>query len=108
MVGGWTSFSGRFGHGGYYNAPVEQALPVTCLPGFEGFNRILPRSEAEVLATIGEGEDEHPLMVVWEFGNGRAMAFASDCSPRWAAHFQPWGHYKTFWQQALRWLGRKG
>ncbi len=43
-----------------------------------------------------------------EFGKGRTMAFASDCSPHWAAHFQPWAHYKTFWQQALRWLGAKG
>jgi uncharacterized membrane protein len=141
MVGGWSSFSGRFGHGGYYGTPVEEALPVTCLegiddrvetpegsrvnikkpehpilkgipwkdcPGFEGFNRILPKKGADVLATIGEGADEHPLVVVWEPGKGRAMAFASDCSPHWAAHFQPWPHYKTFWQQAMRWLARQG
>ena len=31
MIGGWTSFSGRFGHGAYYDTPVEQALPVNCL-----------------------------------------------------------------------------
>ena len=28
MIGGWTSFSGRFGHGGYYDTPVEEALPM--------------------------------------------------------------------------------
>src|SRR4030067_3435290 len=27
MVGGWTSFSGRFGHGGEYEKPVEEGLP---------------------------------------------------------------------------------
>jgi len=140
MVGGWSSFSGRFGHGGYFNTPVEHALPVTCLPGiddrvetpegarvnirnpahpilkgipwencpgFEGFNRIIPKKGADLLATIGEGEDENPLIVTWEFGKGRAMAFASDCSPHWAAHFQPWKHYGRFWQQALRWLGKE-
>ncbi len=85
MVGGWTSFSGRFGHAGYYDTPVEEALPVTCLKGlddrvetpegvhvtikktghpivkgipwqdspvFEGFNRILPKEGAEVLAKL--------------------------------------------------------
>ena len=36
------------------------------------------------------------------------MAFASDCSPHWAAHFQPWEHYKNFWQQAIRWLAGQG
>lgn len=141
MVGGWTSFSGRFGHGGYYNTPVEQALPVNCLqglddrvetpegakvtiknvghpvlkgipwnecPGFEGFNKILPKENAEVLATIGDGENEYPLIVVWKYGSGRAMAFASDCSPHWAAHFQPWKYYKNFWQQAIGWLAGKG
>jgi uncharacterized membrane protein len=139
MVGGWTSFSGRFGHGGYYDTPVEQALPVNCLKGaddrvevpegvkvnilkphhpivaeipwnecpvFEGFNRILPKPDAEVLATIGQGEDENPLMVTWEFGKGRAMAFATDCSPHWAAFFQPWKYYGQFWRQTVRWLAQ--
>jgi uncharacterized membrane protein len=140
MIGGWTSFSGRFGHGGYFNTPVEEALPVTCMPGiddrvetpegvnvkitkpdhpivagipwkdcpvFEGFNKILPKPGADIVALIGEGEDENPLVVTWGFGKGRAMAFASDCSPHWAAYFQPWEYYGKFWRQAARWLANK-
>lgn len=140
MVGGWSSFSGRFGHGGYYDTSVEEALPVNCLKGlddrietpegvhvnikipdhpvvkdipwnecpvFEGFNKILPKEGAQVLATIGEGEDENPLIVVWEYGKGRSMAFASDCSPHWAAFFQPWNCYGQFWRQSVQWLGGK-
>lgn len=140
MVGGWTSFSGRFGHGGYYDTPVEEALPVTCMKGiddrvetpegvnvnikkpdhpimkgipwqdcpvFEGFNRIFPKEGSDVLATIGEGEDESPLVVTWQFGKGRAMAFASDCSPHWAEYFQPWEYYGQFWRQAITWLAGK-
>jgi uncharacterized membrane protein len=140
MVGGWTSFSGRFGHGGYYDTPVEEALPVTCLKGmddrvetpegshvkvlkpehpvvagipwdecpvFEGFNRIIPKEGAEVLANIDDGETQYPLIVTWTFGKGRAMAFASDCSPHWAAYFQPWKYYGQFWRQAVRWLAKK-
>lgn len=140
MVGGWTSFSGRFGHGGYYDTPVEEALPVTCLKGlddrvetpegvyvnikvpehpivkgipwvecpvFEGYNKIIPKSGAQVIATIGEGEDEAPLIVAWEFGKGRAMAFATDCSPHWAEYFQPWEFYGQFWRQAVRWLAKE-
>ena len=33
MIGGWSSFSGRFGHAGYYDTVIEEALPVTCLKG---------------------------------------------------------------------------
>ena len=139
MIGGWTSFSGRFGHGGYYDTPVEEALPVTCLkgaddrvempegaavqvmvkghpvlegipwekaPGFEGFNKIIPKQEAEVLATVGDDEKQYPLVVTWEYGKGRSMAFASDCSPHWAATFQAWEYYGQFWCQALEWLGK--
>lgn len=139
MVGGWTSFSGRYGHGAYYDTPVEEALPVNCLKGmddrveaaqgayvtiekpghpilqgipweecppFAGFNNILPKEGADVLATIDDGEKKYPLIVTWEFGKGRAMAFASDCSPHWAEYFQPWEFYGKFWAQAVRWLGK--
>lgn len=140
MIGGWSSFSGRFGHGAYYDTPVEEALPVTCLkgmddrletpegaavtinipdspvvkgipwnecPGFEGFNKIIPKEGAQVVASIGDDEDVYPLVVTWKFGKGRSMAFASDCSPHWAAHFQPWEYYGQFWRQAIEWLGEK-
>lgn len=138
MIGGWTSFSGRFGHGGYYDTPVEEALPVTCLkgmddrvempegtvidiraaghpilegipweqaPGFEGFNRITPKEGADVLAYIGDDEEQYPLLVTWQYGSGRSVAFASDCSPHWAASFQPWEYYGQFWCQVLEWAG---
>jgi uncharacterized membrane protein len=135
MVGGWSSFSGRFGHGGYYDTPIEEALPVICLKGIDdrvetpegagvtvlapqhpalagipwdecpplfGFNKFNPKPETQVLATIGQSQD--PLIVTWEFGEGRAMAFASDCAPHWAALFQPWPHYGRFWRQVAHWL----
>lgn len=84
--------------------PVLAGIPWQECPVFEGFDRIIPRMDAQVLATIGTGEDENPLIVVRKFGEGRTMAFASDCSPHWAAFFQPWAYYKTFWQKAVRWL----
>lgn len=140
MVGGWTSFSGRYGHGGYYDTPVEEALPVTCLKGlddrveapegvrlqicepdhpvvagipwedcplFVGYNRIIARPGAQVIATVGAGDETSPFIVTQEFGEGRSMAFATDCSPHWAAYFQPWEYYGQFWRQAIRWLARK-
>ena len=140
MIGGWSSFSGRYGSAAYYDTPVEEALPVNILkgaddrvetpegvkvkilkenhpiikgipwnecPGFEGFNRIIPKENSDVIATIGDDEIEFPLLVTWEYGKGRAAAFASDCSPHWAEYFQPWDYYGQFWVQLVRWLANK-
>jgi len=137
MIGGWSSFSGRYGSAAYYDTPVEEALPVNCLKGaddrmetpegvkvsvrdknhpvmkgipwedapvFEGFNKIIPKDGADVIATIGDEEIEYPLLVTWEYGKGRSAAFASDCSPHWAEYFQPWEYYGKFWVQLVRWL----
>jgi len=140
MIGGWSSFSGRYGTAAYYDTPVEEALPVNCLkgaddrvevpagvkvkvemaqhpimkgipwescPGFEGFNKFIPKEGADIVATIGDNEIEHPLLVTWTYGKGRAAAFASDCSPHWATHFQPWEYYGQFWINTMRWLADK-
>jgi len=139
MIGGWSSFSGRYGTAAYYDTPVEEALPVDCLKGlddrvetpegvkvsisdadhpimkgipwenapvFEGFNKFIPKQDSTVLATIGDDEIEHPLLVTSDYGKGRSAAFASDCSPHWAEHFQQWEYYGQFWVQLIKWLGK--
>ncbi len=137
MVGGWSSFSGRNGRwydtaveealpvsclkyddrmevpaGVSVTAlkpdhPVMKDIPWDQAPVFEGFNRILPKEGAEVLATIGDAEGEYPLLVTWDYGKGRSAAFASDCSPHWATHFQPWEYYGQFWVQLVKWLAKQ-
>ena len=56
MIGGWTSFSGRFGHGAYYDTPVEQALPVNCLKGMDD------RVEMPEGTTIDIKVPDHPIL----------------------------------------------
>ncbi|RKY65080.1 MAG: cytoplasmic protein [Candidatus Latescibacterota bacterium] len=138
MIGGWSSFTGRRGIGGYKGTPVEEALPVECLeinddrveapegvhvkvlqpehpllkgipwdtcPMFTGYNRLKLKDGAELLAVVEETGD--PFIAVWEYGKGRAMAFASDIAPHWGAGFYKWKHYGNFWVQAVRWLARR-
>lgn len=52
-------------------------------------------------------ETGDPMIVVWSFGKGRAMAFASDIAPHWGAGFQKWKFYEQFWDQALDWLASR-
>jgi uncharacterized membrane protein len=62
MIGGWTSFTGRKGAGGYHGTPVEQALPIECLEINDD------RCEAPEGVHITTLEPGHPIMsgLKWE------------------------------------------
>ena len=62
MIGGWSSFSGRFGTGAYYDTPVEEALPVTCLKGADD------RVEVPAGVKVSVSDPSHPIMkdIPWD------------------------------------------
>ena len=137
MTGGWLTFQGRFGHGRWHGTPVEEAFPMEFMPDddrveapegayakalnknhpvmkgvpwekcppFLGYNRAKLKEGATLLATIGEKKD--PLIALWDYGKGRALAFASDATPHWAVNFIRWEHYSRFWIQVIKWLAKK-
>src|SRR5574337_1178415 len=85
--------------------PLMRGIEWSPSPIFNGYNRLEVKKGAEVLAAFKETGD--PLIVVWSFGKGRAMAFASDIAPHWGAGFQEWKYYEQFWNQALDWLASR-
>ena len=123
MVGGYLTFQGIEGKGRYAGSPVEEALPVLICPFDDrvetagrgrprrcsapdhplaaglpaiwpeillGYNRLTARPEAARWPMAGDD----PLLVGWDFGQGRAVAFASDCGPHWAPPaFVEWEGY---------------
>jgi uncharacterized membrane protein len=132
MVGGYLTFQGIEARARYAGTPVEEALPVTMLsiddrveapegvtpsvampshpivtgldpqwPALLGYNRLVAKPHASLIASVGED----PLLVAWEFGRGRAVAFASDCGPHWAPPaFVEWAGYATLWGQLASWV----
>ncbi len=132
MVGGYLTFQGIEGKGHYAGSAVEEALPVTMhyhddrievpegvipevsaadhplaanlparWPALLGYNRLTARPEAATVAVAGVD----PLVVAWEYGQGRAVAFASDCGPHWAPPaFVAWEGYATLWQNIATWV----
>jgi uncharacterized membrane protein len=132
MVGGYLTFSGIEGKGRYAGTAVEDALPVLIQPiddrverpegvvprlvdadhrivaglpetwpALLGYNRLTARPEATVVAAV----DDDPLLAVWNYGQGRAVAFASDCGPHWAPPaFIEWDGYARLWQQMVGWV----
>ena len=70
-----------------------------------GFNELVPKADAEVLAKAGE----HPLLAVQTVGKGRTLAWASDIGPHWCPQpFLQWEGYGRLWRQAITWLAGRG
>ncbi|PWJ92822.1 putative membrane protein [Mesorhizobium loti] len=136
MFGGYYSFQGINGGARYHKTPVEDVLPVTCLPvddrvevpeGYApvvvgpqshpilkglgkdwpillGFNEVVVKDGAEVLATVSSDYRSLPLLVTGKYGQGRTVAWTSDVGPHWLpTSFIAWNGYKTLFEQMLGW-----
>lgn len=73
-------------------------------PHFLGYNMLLKKSGAEVLATCGD----HVFMAAGSYGKGRTFAFASDIAPHWGSpEFVQWAGYEVLFANAVRWLANR-
>ena len=85
------------------NHPIAAGLGESW-PALLGYNQIIPKPEADVVATVGAD----PLIATWTHKKGRALAFASDCGPHWAPpDFLAWDGYAKLWTQMVEWTGGK-
>ena len=86
MVGGFMSFTGIEGKARYGVTPIADA------------------ERGEVLATI----NGDPFVAVGKFGEGRSVAFTSDCAPHWAPpSFLSSPDYGKLWKNIADWAARK-
>ncbi len=132
-VGGWLSFGGIYGMAKWHNTPLEETLPVTCLPYddrvelSEGMVPKIIKPEHSIfkgvdfssapplfsgynqIAAKEEGETlavykNDPIIVTGKFGKGKTMAFASDPAPHWGRGMVDWEGYTKFWTNVVKWL----
>lgn len=138
MLGGWLSFTGVQGRGGWGRSRLAKILPVDCLPyedlvesseGFhvevmqpkhpvvkglpwKSFPPILGYNEVAVKdesqVLVRVKETGHPLVVVGTHGKGRILTYMSDPAPHWGLNFELWEGYGAFWRQALSWVKSGG
>lgn len=131
MIGGYMSFQGIKGSGGYSGTLLEDTLPVSLepfddrvecssgavptlevtdhpifdgisgeWPHFLGYNRVSCDENADQLLTI----DDNPMLVAGTHGEGRSVAFMSDCAPHWGPPaFTEWEHYPDLWTNIVTW-----
>ena len=131
FLGGWLSFTGEMGKGGWNRTRLREVLPVRCLDhedlveSTEGFTATVLDSEKEAFSGIDfDGfppilgynqtipredcpvllavkETGDPLVAVGHFGRGRTLAYTSDPAPHWGCNFVFWGQYADFWLRCL-------
>jgi uncharacterized membrane protein len=132
MAGGYLSFQGIYGTARYHRSPIEEVLPVSLMPfddrvekpeginprvinethfitkGIErewpfllGFNEVKAKADSDSLVML----NDHPLLVVGKFGNGRSVAWTSDIGPHWCPkEFIDWTGYGEIWSRIVQWL----
>jgi uncharacterized membrane protein len=130
MLGGWYSFTGENGKGGWGRTFFRDVLPVKCLDfedlvesteGYypevteegksvfgKSFKNIPPILGYNQTLPIPEGqvlinvkETGDPLVAVRKVGKGSVLAYTSDPAPHWALNLVYWKHYNEFWLNCL-------
>jgi len=129
FMGGWLSFSGEMGKGGWGRSRLAEILPVTCretedlvestegfhmvkvddgfLEGIDvtsappvlGYNETVLRTDAVEHVRVQETGD--PLVATRRHGKGAVLAYMSDPAPHWGCNFVQWNDYNDFWVGAV-------
>lgn len=81
--------------------PVESidGIDFSHAPRLLGFAKEKAKNGSEVILRLDSGE---PLLVRWQYGLGRVVAFLSDAKARWSADWIHWNAYGTLWPQLVR------
>lgn len=130
LLGGWYSFTGEIGKGGWGRTLLREAMPVKCLDfedlveSTEGF---YPEITPEGKKIFGDSFDNislilsynqtneipegkvfirvkgtvDPLVAVRQLGQGKVLAYTSDTASQLGLNFVYWKHYYDFWFKCL-------
>jgi uncharacterized membrane protein len=80
-------------------SPILQGLDA--LPRLRGYVATSPKLTAQLI--LQGGPEQDPLLVQWQYGLGRAVAWTSDAKGQWAREWITWPDFPRFWAQAVRW-----
>lgn len=80
---------------------------ISALPALRGYVATTPRPTGQVVLTGGPPYND-PVLAQWQYGLGRAVAFTSDATARWASDWVSWDGFAQFWNQAVQWTITEG
>ncbi|MCK4316740.1 MAG: VWA domain-containing protein, partial [Anaerolineae bacterium] len=73
---------------------------IETVPQLAGYVATTPKPAARVILSTHQDD---PLLAAWQYGLGRAVAWTSDATGRWAQRWVGWEGFSRFWAQAVRW-----
>ena len=73
---------------------------IEAVPQLAGYVATTAKPAARVILSTHQDD---PLLAVWQYGLGRAVAWTSDATGRWAQRWVAWDDFSRFWAQAVRW-----
>lgn len=131
FLGGWLSFTGEMGKGGWGRTGLSEIMPVECRTyedlreSTEGFTPQADEPDHPILEGIDldsmppilgynivEPHDHTTVVARWaETGDPmlcvdedrKTLAYTSDPAPHWGCNFIHWDEYDDFWANALDW-----
>jgi uncharacterized membrane protein len=73
---------------------------IDAVPQLAGYVATTPKPAGRVILTTHQND---PLLAAWQYGLGRAVAWTSDATGRWAQQWVTWDEFSRFWAQVVRW-----
>lgn len=134
FLGGWLSFTGEMGKGGWNRTRLREILPVTCsdyedlIESTEGFTAHPTDAGRSAFASLNfdtfppilgynkvlprdncqvlltAPETGDPLVATGSFGQGKVLAYMSDPAPHWGCNFVFWDQYAEFWLKCMGYI----
>ena len=135
MIGGYMTFQGIEAKGKYKDSVIEEILPVNLLtyddrvevpegadleidieaheilnglpkkwPFILGYNRLIAKEDAQVIVKY----ESDPIITIGKYGEGRTIAYATDCAPHWAPkEMYEWEYYDVLWDTLVKWATKE-
>jgi Ca-activated chloride channel family protein len=83
----------------------RQVNPSPMLAGIESVPALLGyvgTTTKDAAQTVLISAQDDPVLAAWQYGLGRAVAWTSDATGRWARNWVTWEHFVRFWAQVVR------
>jgi uncharacterized membrane protein/Mg-chelatase subunit ChlD len=82
------------------SSSVLRGLDLAALPLLLGYNGVTPKSTAFTALNTPRGD---PLLAIWQYGLGRAVAWMSDLKGQWGVEWVAWDRFPRFAAQLVDW-----
>ncbi len=81
-------------------SPLLDSVVASELPNLSGYVVTTPRNNAQVAL---QSDRRDPILVHWNYGLGRVVAWTSDLTSHWASDWLAWPQLSKFWSQTVDW-----